>query len=151
MMDDNVLVCSSSEGGRRHAILADDGLTGILYLHAPSDNPDKTGEIEATCFAFNRIQPIETKDVHSYRPNPPPIAKGYASKNAVCLEPKSHKWEILWSLDGAAAVLMRDGKPWALVSLAERRGLSKAIQTQGPWGSPWSDEVYKATEWRKGT
>src|SRR6516162_7041945 len=109
MMDDNVLVCSSSEGGRRHAILADDGLTGILYLHAPTDNPDKTAEIEATCFAFNRIQPIETKDVQSYRPNPPPIAKGYASKNAVCPKPKSHEWVIVWSLDGQAAVLMRDG------------------------------------------
>jgi hypothetical protein len=36
---------------------------GILYLHAPSADPRRTGEVEATCFAFNRVDPIELKEL----------------------------------------------------------------------------------------
>lgn len=146
-MDDEFIVCVYSEDSRRHAILADDGATGILYLHAPSDDAAKTAEVEATCFAYNRVDPIDAKDVHRYRPKPPPIARGYASKDAVCRRPETHKWDVKFSTDGTAALLVRDDEPWAIVSLDARRGLSKAIETEGPWGSPWSGEVCEATAW----
>jgi hypothetical protein len=146
-MDDEFLVCAYSEDSHRHAILADDGVTGILYLHAPSDDAAKTGEVEATCFAYNRVEPIDIKEVQSYRPNPPPIAKGYASKDSVCRMPESHKWNLKFSLDGTAVLLIRDGKPWAMVSLDAPRGFSKAIKAPGPWGSPWSSEAHAAMKW----
>lgn len=146
-MDEDYLACSYSTESQCHAILDDNGLTGIVYLHEPSDDPKVTGEVIATCFAFNRIVPIELEDVQSYRPNPPPIAKGYASKVAVCRKPKSHRWDLIWSTDGESVVLQRDGIAWALVSIDNRRGLSKAIEVEGPWGRPWSDKVYESSEW----
>jgi hypothetical protein len=146
-MDEEFLLCVYSEDSHRHAILADYGVTGILYLHGPSDDAGETGEVEATCFAYNRIDPIDTKEVERYRPSPPPIAKGYASQDAVCRDPESHKWNLEFSMDGTAVRLMRDGKPWAMVSLENPRGFSKAIEAPGPWGSPWSNEVHRATEW----
>ena len=146
-MSEDLLVCVYSEDSRRHAVLADDGVTGIIYLHAPSDDAAKTGDVDASCFAYNRVDPIDPRDVKSYRPNPPPIAKGYASKEAVCRRPESHKWELTFSTDGTAVLLMKNGKPWAMVSLDARHGFSKAIEAPGPWGSPWSDVVHKATEW----
>jgi hypothetical protein len=146
-MDEEFLVCVYSEDSNRHAILADDGVTGIVYLHAPSDDAAKVGEVEATCFAYNRVDPIDTKEVQRYRPNPPPIAKGYASKDAVCRRPESHKWNLRFSMDATVVLLMRDDKPWALISLDAPRGYSRAIEAPGPWGSPWSDEVHKAIEW----
>ncbi len=109
-MAEDSLVWSYSPESRRHVMLVDDGLTGILYLHATSDDPEKIGRVEASCFAYNRIEPIDTTDVQSYRPNPPPIAKGYASKHAVCQSPKSHQWGLVWSSDGESVVLMRDGQ-----------------------------------------
>src|SRR5437764_578058 len=136
-MDGDFLVTSYSEVSGRHAVLDDDGRTGILYLHAPSDDPGRTGAVEATCFAFNRVEPIDVKDVGNYRPGPPPIAKGYASADAVCPTPDSHTWRLVWSSDGTAVVLMRNGEPWGIATIDDRRGFSKAIQTQGPWGSPW--------------
>jgi hypothetical protein len=145
-MDAEFLVCAYSEESHRHAILADDGRTGIVYLHAPSDDPEKTGKVEATCFAYNRVDAIEPAQAHTYRPSPPPIAKGYASTTAVCIRPKSRAWHLIWSSDGHSVVLMRDNEPWGIASVEERRGFSKAVQTQGPWGSPWSNEVYEATE-----
>jgi hypothetical protein len=146
-MDEEFLLCVYSADSHRHAILADDGVTGILYLHAQSDDSAKTGEVEATCFAYNRVDPIDTKDVKRYRAGPPPIAQGYASKDAVCRSPKYHKWKLEFSMDGTAVLLLRDRKPWAMVSLDAPRGYSKAIEAPGPWGSPWSNEVHKATEW----
>src|SRR5262245_18392545 len=146
-MDEEFFLCVYSEDSHRHAILADDGVTGILYLHAPSDDASKTGEVEATCFAYNRVDPINTKDVQRYRPKPPPIAKGYASKEGVGRTPESHKWKLSFSMDGTAVLLMRDGKPWAMVSLDAPQGFSKAIESPGPWRSPWSNEERKAIEW----
>jgi hypothetical protein len=146
-MGDEVLLCAYSEVSHRHAMLVDDGITGIIYMHAPSDNAETTGEIEATCFAYNRVDPIDPKEVKRYRPSPPPIARGYASKDAVCRTPESHNWNLRFSSDGTAVLLLRDGKPWAMVSLDEPRGFSKAIEAPGPWGNPWSIEVYMSTDW----
>jgi hypothetical protein len=142
MAESNYLVCSYSEDSHRHSILEYDGRTGIVYLHAPSDDPEHPGQVEATCFAFNRVDPIEPSDVARYSPDPPPIAQGYASKVAVCRWPTAEAWEIVWSLDGETVVLLRNSNPWAIVSLAQPRGLSRAIEMTGPWGHPWSDEAY---------
>jgi hypothetical protein len=146
-MDEDFLICLYSEVSKRHAILADDGLTGILYLHAPTEDRERIGKVEATCFAYNRMDPIDAQDAQSYRPNPPPIAKGYASDDAVCHNPSSRNWSLVFSADGTAVLLMMDGEPWAITSVHARRGFSKAIRTAGPWGNPWSDEIYKQTEW----
>lgn len=70
-MNEDILVCVYSEDSHRHAVLADNGVTGILYLHAPSDDIARTGEIEATCFAYNRVDPIDPEEIPRYRPNPP--------------------------------------------------------------------------------
>lgn len=146
-MNEGIFVCIYSEKSHRHAIFTDDGVTGILYLHAPSDDETTTGKVEASCFAYNRIDPIDTKEVQRFRPNPPPIAKGYASKDAVCLRPESHEWKLDFSRDGVAVLLLRDGAPWAMVSLVAPWGYSKAIEALGPWGGPWSEEVAKVIEW----
>jgi hypothetical protein len=147
MAECRFVVCSYSEDSHRDAILADDGRTGILYLHGPTDAPEHTGQVEASCFAFNRVEPIEPSDVRRYRPGPPPIAQGYASNVAVCRWPMADAWELLWSLDGEAVVLVRNGEPWAIASLAQRTGLSRAIETPGPWGHPWSVKAYEAITW----
>lgn len=147
IMDDVILACVYSESSHRQAILIDDGVTGILYLHASSDDAARTGDVEATCFAYNRIDPIDPKDVKHYRPKPPPVAKPYASQQAVCHNPGTHQWKIYFSSDGTAVVLIRDGHPWAMASLAAPRGYSCAIESPGPWGNSWSNEAYLATEW----
>jgi hypothetical protein len=147
IMNDVILACAYSGSSHRQAILIDDGVTGILYLHASSDDATRTGDVEATCFAYNRIDPIDPKDVKHYRPKPPPIATPYASQQAVCHTPGTYQWNINFSSDGTAVVLIRDGHPWAMASLAAPRGYSCAIKSPGPWGNPWSNEAYLATEW----
>ena len=146
-MSEDIFVCSYSEISHRHAILEDDGQTAWLYLHEPSPDPQRSGEVEADCFAYNRCQPIEVKDVQKYRPGPPPIAKGYASDRAVCRKPDVHEWRLIWSKNGESVVLMRDGDCWCFITPDSPRGHSKAIRAEGPWGSPWSDDLYERIEW----
>ena len=146
-MSEDFIACSYSEQSQRHAILAHDSRTGWVYLHAPSSDPESTGPVEATCFAYNRCELIDVKDVQSYRPGPPPIAKGYGFDAAVCPDPTDHQWRLVWSRDGEAVLLVRDEECWCLTSIAEPRGYSKAIRAEGPWGSPWSEDVYKGIEW----
>jgi hypothetical protein len=146
-MDEDILVCSYSESSQRHAMLADDGRTGWLYLHAPSADPNRTGPVDAVGFAYNRGDPIELKDVQRYRPGSPPIAKEFASENAMCGEPNAHTWRLAWSRDGQTVVLMRDEEAWCIITPDNPRGYSRAIRAAGPWGSPWSDDVYRRNEW----
>ncbi len=146
-MSEEQLASSYSERSKRHAILAQDSNTAWVYMHGPQTAPATPGPVDATCFAYNLCDLIATKDVKNYRPAPPPIAVGYGSDVAVCRKPMEHRWQLRWSEDGNVVVLLRDGDPWCLVSTDEPRGYSKAIQAEGPWGNPWSEAVYLATNW----
>jgi hypothetical protein len=146
-MEEVILVESYSSTSRRHAMVADDGCTGWLYLHAPSENPQQSGAVDATCFVFNRGEPIDVAEVSKYRPAPPPIATGYASKSARCAEPETHQWRLVWSIDGEAVLLMKDDELWCLITPGRPRGYSRAIQAEGPWGSAWSEAVFQGIEW----
>jgi hypothetical protein len=146
-MNDIFLACAYSTESHRHAILVDNGITGVLYLHWSSDDGDGTGSVEATSFVYNRIEPPDQGALARYQPHLPPIAKGFASDEAVCNAPESHRWSLAFSTNGMSVVAFRDGVPWSITSLKTRRGYSKAVSTQGPWGNPWSDEVFQSTEW----
>jgi hypothetical protein len=149
-MDEEILASSYSETSHRHAVLADDGQTGCLYLHAPSEDSNSTTKVEKACFAYNRREPIDLKDVQRFRPGPPPIAKGYASEAAICNVPDSHDWRLLWSTDGTAVLLLRDEDPWCMIMPDQPHGYSKAIRAKGPWGSSWSDDAYRSVQWSDG-
>ena len=51
-------------------------------------------------------------------------------------DPTCSRWDLVWSGDGEAVALRRDGVIVALVRSAERRGRSSAIATECPWGAP---------------
>lgn len=142
-MEEELFLAFYNETSKRHAVIEDDGLTAWLYLSQPSDDPAKTKPIDSYGFVYNRKEPIEVKEVQNYRPDPPPIAKGYASEEAVCTNPDQHRWSVLWSEDGESVLLQRDGIPWCLIMNGEKMGYSKAIKVEGDWGHPWNDEKLK--------
>jgi hypothetical protein len=127
------------EASRRHAVIEDDGITGWFYLHGPSDDPGRTADVESDVFVYNRIESIPIGDVSKYQPGPPPIAVGYGHKEAVCRDPKCHQWHVDWLDHRGSVVLLRDGVPWSAIIQGEKRGYSKSIKTDGPWGHPWHD------------
>lgn len=146
-MNDIFLAVAYSNESHRHAILVDNGITGVLYLHWASGDADGSGSVEATSFVYNRVDPPNQDSLNRFQPYLPPIAKGFASDQAVCSAPESHRWTLAFSTNGMAVVAFRDGVPWSITSLKARRGYSKAVSTLGPWGNPWSEEVFTSTQW----
>lgn len=146
-MSEGLWLESYSDTSKRHAIVEDNGLTAWFYLHEPSNDPGRTNPVERDGFVYNRETPIDPGEVKKYRPHPPPIAKGYASAAAVCADPGKHEWAIVWSKDGESVRLEKDGVPWCLIASGEARGYSKAIEADGPWGHPWSDDRLGEIDW----
>ncbi len=140
-MEENLFITSYNEISKMHAVLSDEGEVAFLYLHAPSDNPSQTGELLATVIAYNRVEPIDIKDVQSYRPAPPPIAQGYGSEMAVIKIPNEIEWSFMWSDNGDSVLLYKNELPWCLVNECDKKGYSKAIKMSGPWGEPWDDKL----------
>ncbi len=142
-MEENLFLSFYHEKSKRHAVIEDDGLTAWFYLHLPSDDPHSTGGVDADAFIYNREDLIDVSDVKGYKPNPPPIAKGYGHDISVCRTPTSYDWSVSWSIDGESVVLFRDAEPWCFIVKDERKGYSKAIKTDGPWGHPWNETIFK--------
>lgn len=132
---------------KRHIMLMDNGLTAVLYLHSTSPSEDQVRKVEATAFAFNRIEPIAKDEVERFRPYPPPIAADYASSDALCNNPEGSDWKIKISKSGNAVLLFRNEIPWTWTSIDVPWGMSKAVSTDGPWGKPWSEPVMNQEEW----
>ena len=149
-MQEHLFIVSYNEVTKRHAVLEDDGLTAWLYLHGPSNDQAHTGHVEKACFVYSHVEPIDAKNAGSYSPRPPPIAKGYATPNAVCNNPDMQTWIIEWSEDGNRVLLRKDEKPWCLMEAeaGSKYGHSISIKTEGPWGSPWNQEKLENTVWR---
>lgn len=146
-MDASWLAESYSLISKRHAVLAHDNNSAWLYLHSPSEDPTRSGDVASTSFAFNLIVPISVASVKEYRDGPPPIPANYATKNAVIVEPAEHEWGIVWSIDGEYALATRDGKPWCFTSADHGYGFCQAILADGPWGNAWDNEAFNAVEW----
>ena len=146
-MDGFWLAESYSLKSKRHAVLTHDNKSAWLYLHSPSGDPTRSGDVASTAFAFNLIAPISVASVKEYRNGPPPIPANYATKNAIIVDPTEHQWGIVWSIDGECVLTTRDGKPWCFTSAGHGYGFCRAVSTDGPWGTPWDNEAFNAVQW----
>ncbi len=125
---------------RRWGTLEDDGTSAWLYL----SEPDKFRPV-ADAWVFNRVPAPPVPEVKDYRPGPPPAAVGYAGPDALCDDPGRHEWSLHWSPDGESIAVLRDGQPLALIARARRPGHSLLLARNGPWGSVWDEELWRAT------
>ena len=146
-MEQDILTESYHDGSQRHGMLSCEHHSAWLYLHKPSDSPNRSGPVEFTAFAFNLVAPITGSEVQGYRPSPPPIVDSFASDFAVCANPNEYTWEIAWSNDGHSVALHRDGEPWCFITPGAKYGFSRAISTDGPWGKPWCNDSFAQTDW----
>src|SRR5687767_9645888 len=109
-MPEEMLLQDEHKGSGRVAILDDYGIAGWLYLTERGG-----GKTEADAWVYNRIAAPSMAAIKSFHGGPPPAAKGYASKNALCLDPLAHEWAFLWSSDGEAVAITKDGEPVAFI------------------------------------
>ena len=124
------------------AVFEENESNGWLYLCVSKGEKNESSEIVGDVFVCNTVELIDHTDLDRYRPNLPPITKGYGHPEAVCLDISKVFWELNW-LGNTSILLRKDQKPWALISFDEKRGMCKAIKKDGPWGNNWNEKKYK--------
>jgi len=121
----------------RHAILEDDGFGVLLYLTTPTDTKPA-----ADCFVYSVVPPTDELVMPQGTGGPPILLRRFASELA--LQPdvpaNSHRFEF--SLDGHSVAVFVRGEPWAFIARDEPRGYSKSISAVGPFGQPWSQQLF---------
>ena len=130
---------------RRHCFFDDDGRSAWLYLTEPAADSATCAPFAADAFVFNHDAPVDPASLRVVRGEQPPISTGFASAEAVCAAPGEFTWSLLWSDDGESVAALRGGLPVAFIRRGEKRGYSKAIAKAGPYGSPWSQELFEQT------
>lgn len=124
------------------AVFEENNENAWLYLCVSTDENNESSEILADVFVCNTVELIEHTDLEKYKPNLPPITKGFGHPEAVCLDIGEVFWELNW-LGDKTILLTKDQKPWALISHEDNRGMCKAIKKTGPWGKNWNEKKYK--------
>ncbi|MHC4694986.1 MAG: hypothetical protein ACYS67_19825 [Planctomycetota bacterium] len=137
MADENLFINDQNPQSLRFAVIEDDGNSAWLYL-TECDSPKPVADV----WLYNRIPAPPMEDIQSYRGGPPPAARGYVSDSALCMTPKNHEWRFLWSTDRESVAVTRDGVPVACIVAGQKRGYSRELNKDGPWGNTWSDELY---------
>ena len=138
MADDNLFLEDEHPASGRLAVLEDDGKSAWLYLTEPG-----TRKPAADAWVYNRIPAPPMEAIKSYRGGPPPAAQGYASESALCEDAVAYEWSFIWSSDGEAVAVVKDGQPVAFIVLGEKGGYSRELVKEGPWGHPWSEKLFR--------
>ena len=136
----NLFLSEQNTVARRYAVLKDDGQTGWLYL----THPDATQPM-ADVWVFNRVPPPRHEQIRSYAPSPPPAPVGYAGDFGLIEAPLKFRWLFIWSDDGEAVAVAKDGHPIAFILASRKHGFSRNLMRDGRWGMMWSEEAFEKT------
>ncbi len=125
---------------KRFSILNEENGTVWLYLtSADQPNPEKAVAV------FARSSLATTEEFHAYaeKGESPPLAKDYASKEAILSAAKSREFRFKWTADGQSVALVRNNSPIAMILAEAEHGFSKAVAKSGPYGDPWDQAAYE--------
>ena len=121
----------------RHAILEDDGFAVLLYLTAPTDTKPT-----ADCFVYSVVPPSEELVTPHGTDGPPILLRRFASEVALQSDVPANAHRFEFSPDGHSVAVYVRGEAWAFIAHAEPRGYSKSISVAGPFGQPWSQQLF---------
>jgi hypothetical protein len=136
---DDIWVSSVNPTGDYQCIVEAHGGVIWMYLH---DLHRRCMIADAPVCSLSPL--IELSEFRSTyrRGEPPPFVTGYCSPQAVCPHLMSEQLSIVWGRDHLAVATYFDGEPFSLIAPPEKKGYSKAILAQGPWGNPWLPQLY---------
>lgn len=137
MAVDNFFVSEQHPISRRTAVLEGSNSSIWLYL-TESDTLRPVADV----WVYNRIPAPPKAEIAAYRGKPPPAAQEYTRASAMCEYPHTHKWSFIWSSDGEAVAVIVDSFATAFACAAQKRGYSRELVANSPWGNPWSDQMY---------
>ena len=123
----------------RQAMVCDEGESVWLYL------TDVDGrDLVADCWLFNTIIAPDDLSAFANRDRPAPAIARFAGPDARRGLPGTNEISIAWSADGHDACVRMAGVPIGFIDARGRRGFSRHLLAEGPWGQPFDEATYKA-------
>lgn len=138
-MNEEIYIESQSPNNNYYCIVEGDGKTVWMYLH---DVKNKCVIAESPiCSLIELMDLSEFKETYQGK-GAPPLVRGYSNDNSVISDITNDRMEILWHTDGVSPLALVDNVPFSMIIKGEKKGYSKAIKVDGPWGHPWDNELY---------
>jgi hypothetical protein len=138
-MNDRPFLSARHGTSGRLAVFEDTGVAAYLYLSSPG-----VQTIVADAWVYNCIEAPDINDIQAYRPDPPPAAAGYIEPEGYLRTPTAYSWSLKWAPDGHSVAVCADGVALAFIYGGQKPGFSRHLLQSGPWGEPWSNEIYAA-------
>ncbi len=111
-----------------------------MYLHDLSESC-VIGDAPV-CSLVPLISLAEFKQKYQ-RGDTPPFVKEHSTNRAVIADISNDRIDVRWSEDGRSVVAFIDEEPFAMIVVGQKKGISKAISLNGPWGNPWNNKTFK--------
>jgi hypothetical protein len=136
MSSEDLFVSEQHPVSRRWAILEDDGTVAWLYLTEPD-----TQKPAADCWLYNRVKAPPT---FSSELGQAPVAPATHVANDAAAEPPDERdvW-FKWSSDGQSVAVHFDKDLVGFIAAKHRRGFSRNLSNEGPFGSPLNRDLYE--------
>jgi hypothetical protein len=138
-MSEDIFIESQSPNARYYCIIESDQNSVWMYLH---DAKNKSVIADSPICSLTRLMSL-SEFKSSYKGEvAPPLVVDYSTDNAVIADISSDRLEILWLTDGVSPLAVLDNAPFSLIIKGQKKGYSKAIKVDGPWGHPWDNDLY---------
>jgi len=127
------------------------GLNALVVLEPNDDEPHSVwlyvsngDEIISDCFLTNLVEPTDRVIKRENRDSPPPALRQYLTSVAPAEMPSEEDTDITWSKSGKDVAVAIGGAVVGFTVSGQKHGYSRALSQTGPWGNPWSDELFSA-------
>jgi hypothetical protein len=141
----DAIVTEHHDRSGRTALIADEGDSIWLYLTEPG-----TTAIAADCWLFNRViapaGAVLKEQLPAYRSRrlPPPAPADVTSERGVRQGPlQALDLRLEWSREGDAVAAKEGDHVIGFIIMEQRRGFSRFLVRESPWGAPFDDELYE--------
>lgn len=130
---------------------SESGLDAIVALEPDDESPHSVwlylsngDEIISDCFLVNLIEPEDSVCNPESQDAPPPAIRRFLTSSVPSGLPNESDLDFRWSESGKDVAVSIGGTVVGFVVSGEKRGYSRALRYAGPWGSPWSDEIFNS-------
>ena len=136
MTSNNLFLSEQHPRSRRWAVVEDDGAVAWMYLTEPDSQKPA-----ADCWLYNRVQAPAA--FASQRGAAPVVPATHVVDSRSFEPPSADRVRFEWSPDGESVAVHFETDLMGFIAATERRGFSKNLSKNGPFGSPIDRALYE--------
>ena len=130
---------------------SESGLNAFVVLEPNDESPhsvwlylSNANKIISDCFLANLVEPGDSISKPEDRDAPPPAVRRFLTTSVPSELPGEGDFDFKWSETGKDVAVAINGSVVGFVVSGEKRGYSRALGQSGPWGNPWSDDLFNS-------